>query len=146
MKKPLAHFEYPITIKKHLDFFVFSVPDLGLTIVEDLPPNGRFTPQYLLNLAKTLGRTWIKIAERLKQFDQADKNPPKPSRQRAVLDEKRRSLMTATEVANRLGVSRMTVHRLAKRGLLEFEQTSGGHRRFSELQLKKYLNAIIDKG
>jgi excisionase family DNA binding protein len=142
MKKQPTHFDYPITIKKHLDFFVFSVPDLGITIVEDLPPGGRFTPVYLLKLAKTLGRTWIKIGQRLQQFNEAEKKPPRPSRQRTVLDERVRTLMTATELANRLGVSRMSVHRLCEKGLLEYEETSGGHRRFSELQLKKYLACI----
>ncbi|MBK7845517.1 MAG: excisionase family DNA-binding protein [Bdellovibrionales bacterium] len=46
--------------------------------------------------------------------------------------------MTASEVAERLGVSRMTVHRLVEKGLLTCTRTRGRHSRFSELNLKAY--------
>lgn len=136
LKSPL---DYPVTIKKHTDFIVFQVPDLGITIVEEAPQGNKITPKFINKISKTLAKTWLKSSEKLHQFQLADKKPPEPSRQRRPIEEREEKLYTTPQVAEHLGVSENTVRRLVKRGELECIKTSGKHRRFSELQVQKYV-------
>lgn len=143
MKKRLAPLEYPVVIKQHLDFVVLSVPDLGITVVENTPRDGKLTPKYILKIATALAKVWLKTQTSLTHHRSAGKTPPKASKQKMAVDGKFNQSMTSSEIAKRLGVTRMTVHRLAKSGILKSTQTKGGHRRFSELDLKEYENRLL---
>jgi excisionase family DNA binding protein len=136
LKSPL---DYPVTIKKHTDFIVFQVPDLGITMVEEAPPGNKISPQFISKISKTLAKTWLKSSEKLHQYQLADKKAPEPSRQRRPIEEREEKLYTTPQVAEHLGVSENTVRRLVKRGELDCIKTSGKHRRFSELQIQRYL-------
>ena len=138
MKPPYSALKYPLIIKQHLDFVVLSVPDLGITVVENLPPDHKLTPKYLNQLALSLAKTWLKAQKKLLSHYSVGLNPPKPSKHSSTTKKGTERLMTSTEVAVRLGITRMSVNRLVKRKLLQCTKTNGGHQRFTELQLKQY--------
>ncbi len=138
MKLRLSPLHYPVVIKQHLDFIVLSVPDLGISVVENAPLQGKLNPEYVLKIATALANVWLKVQKRLLEHKSAGKSAPSPSKQKMSVDARRLQYMTASEVAKRLGVSRMTVHRLVKKGLLTCTRTRGRHSRFSELNLKAY--------
>ena len=138
-KKRNSPLDYPVTIKQHLDFVVFQVPDLGVTVVEQAPTDGKLTPKYINRVAKSLAKTWLKSSERLQQFQLAEKKPPNPSRQKRPIEEKKERQYTTPEVADYLGVSENTIRRLVKRRELDCNFTPRGHRRFTEIQVQTYL-------
>lgn len=138
MKPRLSSLHYPVVIKQHLDFIVLSVPDLGISVVENAPTQGKLNPEYVLRIATALANVWLKAQKRLLEHQSAGKRAPSPSKQKMSVDGGRIQYMTASEVAERLGVSRMTVHRLVEKGLLTCTRTRGRHSRFSELNLKAY--------
>ena len=129
-KKRTSPLDYPVTIKRHLDFVVFQVPDLGVTVVEQAPANGKLSRKYLDKVAKSLAKTWLKSSEKLKQFQLAEKKPPQPSRQKRPIEQRKEKQYTTPEVAAYLGVSENTVRRLVKRKELKCSFTPKGHRRF----------------
>ena len=134
--------EYPVIIKQHLDFVVLSVPDLGITVVENLPPKNKLTPQYITQIATSLAKVWLKAQKKLSQHQSSQIPPPKPSQKITSQNKGSQKLMTSTEAAKILGISRMSIHRLVKSGTIKCIETKGGHRRFSELHLKEYENHL----
>ncbi|RYD01467.1 hypothetical protein N752_29640 [Desulforamulus aquiferis] len=57
-----------------------------------------------------------------------------------ILGQSEDKLLTVTEVAKRLGVSRTTMWRWAKNGLLPVYQLPRGHIRIRESELEKFLD------
>ncbi len=139
-KRHLA-LEYPVIIKQHLGFIVFSVPDLGINLVENLPVGGKLSREYVVSLAASLGKTWIKSSDRLRAFREAGKSPPEPSSIKATLSERQDLGFTPPQAAKLLGVSVNTVRRMVDRGTLKAEVTDGGHRKISESEIRKWLES-----
>ncbi len=137
-KRHLA-LEYPVIIKQHLGFIVFSVPDLGINLVENLPVGGKLSRSYVIQLAASLGKTWIKSSERLRAFKDAGKPPPEPSSIKATLSERQDLGFTPPQAAKLLGVSVNTVRRMVDRGTLKAEVTDGGHRKICEREIRTWL-------
>ena len=77
--------DYPIVIKKYQGYLVISVPDLGVTHIEDLPPKNRLTKPYVFKLATALAKVWLKSAAILKKKSMIQKEPPVCSSIRGVL-------------------------------------------------------------
>ncbi len=145
MKKRHAPLEYPVIIKQHLGFIVFSVPDLGLNFVEQLPVGGRLNKDYVTRLALTLGKTWIKVSERLKIIHEAGKPPPEASSIKTSLSAREELGHSPSQAAIILGVSVNTIRRMVDRVSLKAEKTDGGHRKISAAEIRRWLNSIHGK-
>jgi excisionase family DNA binding protein len=57
-------------------------------------------------------------------------------------DDAKDALLTPAEVAHLFRVSPKTVTRWARAGKLSAKRTLGGHRRFSEAEVREFLNKI----
>lgn len=145
MKKPRSTLAYPVTIRQIDRYLVFSVKDLNISLVEELPENGQLSPEFMLRVHKTLAKTWIKSYERLKDFRTAGKTPPSPSLIRvATKDIKKSRPLTAPRVAKILGISENSVRRIPK-SKLRYYRTKGGHRRYSVGALELFQEAHEDR-
>lgn len=145
MKKPRSPLEYPVTIRQVERFLIFSVKDLNISLVEELPENGRLSPEFMARVNKTIAKSWIKSSERLKAFREAGKTPPSPSLIRvATKDIKKSRPLTAPRVAKILGISENSVRRIPK-SKLRYYRTKGGHRRYSVGALELFQEAHEDR-
>lgn len=144
MKHSHAPFEYPVVIKQTLDFIVVSVPDLGITMTEELPPAGRINKDYVTKIATTLAKTWIRVNKLMIDRSIANIELNSPSKIRQTLGVKTDKEISAPRVAKILGVHPDTVRRMADRGELPCFYTPGGHRRFLEGHIESFRNKDSD--
>jgi hypothetical protein len=143
MRKRLSALEYPITLRQIDTYLVFSVKDLQITLVEELPVGGRVTPEFLKRVAVMIGKCWLKGSERLQAFHEAGKKPPEPSKIRVATKEiKKTKPLTAPEVAKILGISVNSVRRIPKHQL-RYRRTKGKHRRYSIGAVQAYRELNI---
>jgi excisionase family DNA binding protein len=138
MAKRRSALEYPVTIRQVEGYVVFSVRDLGISLVEELPPGGKLTPEFMKRTTAAVAKAWVKSHERLKVLIENGKPLPEPSKIRVATKEiKKTKPLTAPEVAKLLGVSKDTVRRIPK-SELRYRRTKGGHRRYSIGAIQKY--------
>ena len=131
MKKPHTPFDYPLVIRQQLGMITISVPDLNIVVADELSVGGRIDKGFLMKMAKSLGKTWIKVHEEIEKKD--INKIPKPSQTKEILSPKYTAKpLTASEACKVLGVSVNTLRRMADRGEIKTEYTAKGHRRFSE--------------
>jgi excisionase family DNA binding protein len=142
MAKRRSALEYPVTIRQVDTYLIFSVKDLNITLVEELPAGGRLTPEFMRRATAALGKSWVKSHERLKVLVETGKPLPDPSRIKVATKEiKKAKPLTAPEVAKLLGVSENTVRRIPK-AELRYRRTKGGHRRYSIGAVQAYREAF----
>lgn len=138
MAKRRSPLEYPVTIRQVEGYLVFSVKDLNISLIEELPAGGRLNAPFMRRCTATLAKSWVKSHERLKVLLESGKSLPEPSKIRVATREiKRAKPLTAPEVAKILGVSENTVRRIPK-SELRYRRTKGGHRRYSIGAVKSY--------
>jgi DNA-directed RNA polymerase specialized sigma subunit len=131
MARRRSALEYPVTIRQVDTYVVFSVKDLNISLIEELPPGGRLTPQFMQRATNALAKSWVKSHERLKVLLENGKPLPEPSKIKVATKEITKTKpLTAPEVAKILGVSKDSVRRIPK-AELRFRRTKGGHRRYS---------------
>jgi plasmid maintenance system antidote protein VapI len=138
MAKRRSPLEYPVTIRQVEGYLIFTVKDLNITLVEELPPGGQLTSEFMRRTTAALARAWVKTNERLKVLIETGAPLPEPSRIRVATRElKKTKPLSAPEVAKLLGVSKNSVHRIPK-SELRYRKTKGGHRRYSIGAVKEY--------
>jgi hypothetical protein len=131
MARRRSALEYPVTIRQVDSYVVFSVKDLNISLIEELPPGGRLTPQFMRRATNALAKSWVKSHERLKVLLENGKPLPDPSKIKVATKEITKAKpLTAPEVAKILGVSKDSVRRIPK-AELRYRRTKGGHRRYS---------------
>lgn len=140
MAKRHALLEYPVIIRQHMGYIVFSVPDLQINTVAESPTDGKLSSAYVTELARTLAKTWIKGSERLTAFARAGKAQPECSTLHSLLAESEEQSFSPPEAAKLLGVSVNTVRRMVDRGTLRAIKSDGGHRKISESAIEKHLS------
>jgi excisionase family DNA binding protein len=139
MAKRHALLEYPVIIRQHMGYIVFSVPDLQINTVEESPPDGKLTSAYVTKLARTLAKTWITGSSRLSAFARAGKSQPDVSSLKSLLAESEEQSFTPPQASKLLGVSVNSVRRLVDCGSLKATVSDGGHRKISESTIQAYL-------
>ncbi|PWU22799.1 MAG: hypothetical protein C5B49_00080 [Bdellovibrio sp.] len=138
MKRRISVFSYPLLISQELEYIVLSVPDLHIWQVMERPGPGGLTPKYLFNLAKDIAKTWLKVQQRLKDFENANKRPPPPSIPKRLFSETESQRLSTREAAQLLGISENTLRRLADRRIIPSRKSRGGHRSFLEAHILQY--------
>ena len=145
MKQPRSALYYPIVIKRNLDYITISVPDVGLTLIENIPDSNKLDKDYVTRIGNKVAEAWIKTQEIMKKKEDARITIPEASLVRESLKIAEKPL-TPTKFAKYVGVSFMTIIRDCKKGLIQAERTTGGHYKIphSEIALyKKYLSNHI---
>jgi len=131
MKKSHTPFDYPLVIRQQLGMITISVPDLNIVVAEDLSLGGKIDRGFLMKVAKSVGKVWIKAHEEILKKD-ANKIP-RPSQTKEIFSPKYKSKpFNVSDAARVLGVSVNTLRRMADRGDIKTDYTACGHRRFSE--------------
>lgn len=63
MKHPRSALYYPIVIKKSLDYVTISVPDIGITLVENIPDSNKLDNNYVTCIGNKVAEAWVKTQE-----------------------------------------------------------------------------------
>ncbi len=137
MKKPSSILEYPVVLRKHLNFMTISIPDLGVTIVEELPKDKKLTNNYVTQIGRRIGNVWVKGQRLLLDRSQHKKYVPPASDIRTSLKKPEKDLSPA-RFAELVGVSKDTIIRDCKSQIIRARRTSGGHFRIPLIQVSLY--------
>ncbi len=130
-------YDYPLVIKKHIGHVTISVPDLGITLVEDLSVTQKFDQASVMKLGKLVLNAWLKAHKHLEEKSKSKKYTEKPSNIRGSLDLSLKDL-TPAQFAKYVGVSSDTVTRDCAKGLILSRRTSGGHYRIPSSEIAIY--------
>jgi hypothetical protein len=134
-------YDYPLVIKKHMGHITISVPDLGVTLVEDLLVTGKIEPAIAVKIGKMVLNAWLKAQNILKEKSGSKKPFGKPSNIKGSVDIAMLDL-TPMGFSKFVGVSKDTIVRDCNRGIIQCRRTSGGHFKIpsSEIAIyKEYL-------
>ena len=126
MKKAITCFEYPVILKKHLQYITVSVPDLGITVVEDFTEHQKVDKQFVYRLGLKIVDAWSKAEVIIAAKSKAKKPFKTPSNIKDVTKICEKPL-SPQEFAKLVGVSKDTIIRSCKSGLIYASRTSGGH-------------------
>lgn len=137
MKQPRSALYYPIVIKRNLDYITISVPDIGLTLIENIPDSNYLDKDYVTKIGTKVAEAWIKTQEIMKKKEGARISIPKASLVRESLKIAEKPL-TPTKFAKYVGVSFMTIIRDCKKGIIKAERTSGGHYKIPHSEIAIY--------
>lgn len=141
MKNPTSALEYPVVIKRSLNYLTVSVPDLGISLTEELPKANKLDRLYAEKIGKKVIAAWIKAQDVMKRKTGAHKPLPDASLIKDSVKVAEKPL-TPTKFAKYVGVSFRTIIRDCEKGLIACERTRGGHYKIphSEIALyKEYL-------
>ncbi len=137
MKNLRSALYYPVVIKRSMDYITVSVPDLGITLVENIPDNNKLDKDYVTRIGKKVAEAWVKSQEIMKKKESRRNPLPDASLVRESLKVAEKPL-TPTKFAKYVGVSFMTIIRDCKKGIIKSERTSGGHFKIPHSELAIY--------
>lgn len=133
--------DYPLVIKKHVGHITISVPDLGITLIEDLAVTKTFDQASALKIGNLVLKAWLKTQKLLDEKSKSKKPVERPSNIKGSLDLATRDL-SPSQFAKFVGVSSDTITRDCAKGLILCRRTTGGHYKIpaSEIALyKEYM-------
>jgi hypothetical protein len=134
-------YDYPLVIKKHMGHITISVPDLGITLVEDLSLTQKFDQASTMKVGKMVLTAWLKAQKHLTEKAKSKKTLAQPSNIRGSVSTAMRDL-TPMGFAKFVSVSKDTILRDCLRGIIHCRRTTGGHYKIpsSEIAIyKEYL-------
>lgn len=118
-----------------------SIPDLGITLVEELPKDKKLTKNYVTQIGRKIGEAWVKGQRILIEKSQYKKPIPTASDIRSSLKKPEKDL-TPARFAELVGVSKETIIRDCKKGLIKAKRTRGGHFRIPMIQVSLYQDYL----
>lgn len=130
-------YDYPLVIKKHMGHITISVPDLGITLVEDLSVTTKFDQASVIKLGKMVLSAWLKAHKLLDEKSKSKRPFEKPSNIKGSLDLAMKDL-TPSQFAKYVGVSSDTVTRDCAKGFIASRRTSGGHYKIPSSEIAIY--------
>lgn len=130
--------DYPLVIKAHEGFLTFSVPDFHFFKVVDMP-KGQLDSKYLMMVAQTVAKCWLKTQENLARLNEYEVKHPTPLLIKDALKKRKYKRFGVSKVAALLGKSEQTVRRLADSGQLKCQRSSKGTRYFLEKDILKFM-------
>lgn len=141
MKKPTSALEYPVVLRKHLNFMTISVPDLNLTLVEELPRDQKLNKDYVTRIATKIAQAWVKTQQILHDKSQARSPLPDASDIRSSIKKKEKDL-TPAQFGQLVGISKRTILRDCEKKLIQAKRTTGGHYKIPLSQLSLYQDYL----
>jgi len=138
-KSEVSVFDYPITIQRKHRYLVVSCSEFGLNIGSECLILGKLSPQ-------ELGTSVLRIFERIQSELMAIRRSGGVLPSPGVLHGTRRHALGTGDAAKALGLSRATLQRFAKVGVIRALRTPGGHYRFSPESLAQFLTQIDESG
>lgn len=152
MKKPSSILEYPIVVRKVLEFLTISSPDLSIFKSIPLPEkkkiNNRYVTSFSDEYALRLGRAVIEIWKQVDGHIQTKKWAPPASDIKSTVKKSEKALSVPAFkklVAMTVDVSEDTIRRDVDDKRIKSYKTRGGHRRIPASELGPYLELLKDK-
>lgn len=130
--------DYPLVIKAHEGYLTFSVPDFHFFKIVDMP-KGQLDSKYLMMVAQTVAKCWLKTQENLSRLNEYDVKHPTPLLIKDALKKRKYKRLGVAAVAAILKKSEQTVRRMADRGEIKCLRSSKGTRSFLEKDILKFL-------
>lgn len=137
MNKLPSAFNYPVVLRQHLNFITISVPDLNITLIEDLPENLSLNKDYVTRIGIKVAEAWLKSQKIIKDKLEAKKYLPEASLTKSSLQVSPKDL-SPSQFAKLVGLSPRTITRDCAKGLIRAKRTSGGHYKIPLAQLDLY--------
>jgi excisionase family DNA binding protein len=114
-----------------------SIPDLGITLVEELPSDKKLNKDYVTRLGMKIAEAWVKAQKIMKDKASAKKYLPEASDIRSSLKKPEKALSPA-RFAELVGVSKRTIIRDCQKRIIRARQTTGGHFKIPFAQVGLY--------
>lgn len=141
MKEPRSVLDYPVVLRKHLNFMTISIPDLGITLVTELPADRKLNKDYVTKISGKIAEAWVKAQRVMVDKSQHRKYLPPASDIRNSVKKPEKALSPA-RFAAMVGVSKETIIRDCKKRLIKCRRTSGGHFRIPLVQVSLYQDYL----
>lgn len=120
---------------------LISIPDLTLSISVHYPQGMSFA-ELFRKVQSAKAKLLNKGIKKLYEIHSLGKHHPNPSHIRSSISETLEKDLTPSQLAKAKGVSKMTVTRHCKNGIIDAIQTKGGHWRISVSEAQKYLEEM----
>jgi hypothetical protein len=137
MKKPVSPYQYPVVLRQHLNFITISVPDLGISLIEELPEKNVLTKDYVTRIGLKVAEAWLKSQKIMRDKETARKYLPAASMTRESIQKPEKDL-TPRKFASLVGISTRTITRDCTKGIIRAKRTSGGHYKIPIAQVGLY--------
>lgn len=137
MKPKKTALDYPVVIRKNLDFIEISIPDIGPQVIINPPIGGVLSQKFLFEIAKAVGKVWLMSQSALKE--PVNKTYKFTSTKEVV--KQKPKMLKIKEATKRLGISENTLRRSG----IPCEITPGGHRRYDPLIIEAYREYLISQ-
>ena len=142
MKRLTHPLEYPFVIKQVSEWITVSVPDLEITVADQVPRGGVLNKDYVTILNSLILKAARKVMEKMQRLDEINKKPTRPPsyiRQTIVIENKEK--IPTRLAAKYLGISEATLKRWEAQGVVRATKTRGGHRSFNLGELDRVKEA-----
>jgi excisionase family DNA binding protein len=137
MKKRPSPFHYPVVLRQHMSFLTISVPDLGISLIEELPENQILNKDYISKIGLKVAEAWLKAQKIIQDKHSVKKYLPTASMTKDSIQKAEKDL-TPTQFASLVGISARTITRDCGKGLIRAKRTSGGHYKIPIAQVSIY--------
>ena len=142
MKRLTHPLEYPFVIKQVAEWITVSVPDLEITVADQVPRGGALNKDYVTVLNSLILKAARKVMEKMQRLDEINKKPTRPPsyiRQSIAIENKEK--IPTRLAAKYLGISEATLKRWEAQGVVRATKTRGGHRSFNLGELDRVKEA-----
>ena len=77
-KRNTTVLEYPVVLRKHLNYMTISILDLGITLIEELKINETLNKDYVTKIEFKIAQAWVKAQKILRKNKHIKSIYPKP--------------------------------------------------------------------
>lgn len=142
MKAIKSALQYPVVLRQHLNFLTISVPDLGISLIEELPLQQSLNKDYVTRIGAKVAECWLKAQKIMQDKTLGKKYLPAPSITKEALKAAEKDL-SPRAFAQLTGVSTRTITRDCAKGLIRAKRTSGGHYKIPLVQINLYRDYLV---
>lgn len=146
MKRVSNPFEYPFVIKQVNEWISVSVPDLEITVADQVPRDAKINKDYVTTINTLMLKAAKKVLERMTRLEEVGKQPSRPpSFIRQTLQITNKEQISTKLAAKYLGISEASLKRWEAQGVIRATKSRGGHRKFNLGELER-VKEYIAKG
>ena len=146
MKRVSNPFEYPFVIKQVNEWISVSVPDLEITVADQVPRDAKINKDYVTTINTLMLKAAKKVLERMTRLEEIGKQPSRPpSFIRQTIQITNKEQISTKVAAQYLGISEASLKRWEDQGVIRATKSRGGHRKFNLGELER-VKEYIAKG
>lgn len=144
MKRVTNPFEYPFVVKQVNEWITVSVPDLEITVAEQVSRETKINKDYVTAINTLMLKAAKKVLERMARLNEAGKKAPKgPSFIRQTIQITDKEAISTKIAAQYLGISQASLKRWEIQGVINASKSRGGHRKFNLGELERVKEYIL---